>query len=268
MPIVRYCNVTDCSRLSSLSSLVGQFLNINVLNCRRCESITSLASLAFIPEESLLSKVHFEACGLHCNIGNIDDWRDGFIGLGRKRRNSHEEGITLSICNCNLLTHLPSSIKRLGAGDRNIEVNIYLDENDTLQKLPYELGDIQNLASLEINSCPGLTCLPWTLARFPHCSLSVGGEVSAELVQVFQQQCAINSYNPEEHGDLSIPELKLYFQSSRRRFFLGIVQLKILLHREGQLAIDRLYRPGGKGFQRSQDHFQRMARKEFRDSND
>ena len=256
MPNVKYCNVNDCINLSSLDSIVEQFLDLNVLNCKSCNDITSLECLSSIPDESLLTKVCFDECGLQTTTGE-DDWTNGFISLGSKRRNSHDEGITFYITECNLLTHLPPSIKFLGA-DRNIKVHIFLSENEALRKLPHELGEIKNLSSLFIFDCPKLQNLPWTLGRFPECNLCFGGEKSNELLKVMQNV----KWTDSEYGEACMSELQPYFKESLQRFFIGIIRLKILLHREGQLAIERLYRPGGKGFQKSQDRFYRLVRKE------
>ena len=255
MPNVQFCTISDCVNLSSLDCIVEQFLNLNVLTCCSCENITSLGCLSSIPNESLLTKVYFDDCGLQ---SVSDDWRNGLIRLGRNIRNDQPEGITLSIANCNLLTHIPPSIKFLAASDRNVQFNLFLSNNKALQKLPLELGEL-NLSCLVLFDCPKLQSVPWTLGRFPDCSFGFCGKTSEELSHALKNA----KHDP---GSLELPmsELQPYFKASLKRFFIGIVRLKILLHREGQLAIERLYRPGGKGFRKSKDNFYRYANAEYR----
>ena len=47
-----------------------------------------------------------------------------------------------------------------------------------------------------------------------------------------------------------MPELQSYFKAPLKRFFIGIICLKFVLHHEEKCVIQRLYRLGGKGFQK------------------
>ena len=254
MPNVQFCTISNCDNLFSLDCIVEQFLNLNVLTCTSCKSITSLKCLSSIPNESLLTKVYFDDCGLQ---STTDDWRNGLIRLGRNIRNDQPDGITLSINNCNLLTHLPPSIKFLGGGNRNVQLNLFLSNNRALQKLPHELGEL-NLSCLVLFDCPKVQSMPWTLGRFPDCSFGFCGKTSEELSLALK-----NAKRDPNSLELPMSELRPYFKASLKRFFIGIIRLKILFYREGQLAIERLYRPGGKGFRKSRNNFYRLANAEY-----
>lgn len=44
-------------------------------------------------------------------------------------------------------------------------MKIYLSDNSNLQKLPYDIGQLQNMVDLEIRDCPASKSLPWTIRR-------------------------------------------------------------------------------------------------------
>ena len=255
MPNIQFCTISDCPNLSSLDSILDQFMNLNVLTCISCQNITSMECLSSIPNESLLTKVCFDDCGLQTTK---DDWGNGLIKLGRRVHNSQPEGITLTINNCNLLTHLPPSIKLLGSGDPKAKIDIFLTNSEALQKLPHELGEVENLSSLVILNCPKIQSVPWTLGRLPNSSFGFCGNMCKELSIAMK-------YVKRAPETLEFPmsELQPYFKSSLKRFFIGIIRLKILLHREGQHAIQRLYQPNGKGYQKSRDNFRRLVHTEY-----
>ena len=174
MPNIQFCTIHNFANLSSLDCIIEQFLNLNILSCSSYKNITTLWCLSSIPNESVLSKVYFDNCRLQ---STINDWKNSVTKLGRNIRNDQSERITISITNCNLLTHLLPSIKYLSADDWDIQLNLLLSNNNVLQKLPHELGEL-NLSYLVLFDYLKLKRMSWILGRFPDCSFSFCGKTS------------------------------------------------------------------------------------------
>ena len=261
LPHVKHCYFIRCPKLSSLATTVEQFLGIQLLICRGCSCLTSLSSLEALPLNSSLYNLAFKNCGLRVTAD--DDWESGLRAIGTRPGDNR---CILTIQNCDQLTILPPSIIQL---KRLRRASIILVSNTKLRRLPSELGDIQNLELMQCNDCPQVKLLPWTLSRIPNCSISVNN--NADLLDGFRQS-GIEVYtnvnaNANAHDEPyfkgRVRELEPYFKDRRRRFTVGIIKLKIHLHRAGRKAVDRLYRPGGAGFKRSREHFEMMASKEL-----
>eukprot|EP00979_Chaetoceros_neogracilis_P011189 scaffold2719_cov266-Chaetoceros_neogracile.AAC.12 len=244
---VQHCTFTNCPHLSSLESTVSQFTNLTVLVCRNCPSITSLSSLRSIHASSTLYNIAFKNCGIR--VTPDDDWKEGLVALGR----TEFQMCILTIQECHNLTCLPPTIRHL----HKKQLTINLLSNDSLWQLPpMLLGEMFRLGNISLRKCPRIKNIPWSIGRLPLCSLSF---VSCpDLFQEFYKAgVAVKSDKILVSGN--VHDFKLYFQAQRRRFFFQIVLLKIMLRRAGKRAIDRLYRPGGAGYERSKERFELMT---------
>ena len=253
---LKYCIFIDCPNVSSLGTTVCQFPLLQVLVCRCCPSLTSFSSLEVLPRNSLLCNVAFKDCGLQ--VTSDDGWDKGLQALGRTTASM----CILTIQNCPYLKVLPSSIINLS---KKSCTQIVLVSNSALKRLPLELGDLRNLKTLRIHHCPQIQELPWTMSRIPECSISVNDnpvliENLAEFVIINDGQKMANCASRSSFR-IKVSEIEAYFKDRRRRFIMGIIKLKIYLHRGRKRAIERLYRPGGAVFHRSKINFETMAMK-------
>eukprot|EP00558_Chaetoceros_sp_UNC1202_P011616 CAMPEP_0197239850 /NCGR_PEP_ID=MMETSP1429-20130617/6258_1 /TAXON_ID=49237 /ORGANISM="Chaetoceros sp., Strain UNC1202" /LENGTH=242 /DNA_ID=CAMNT_0042699359 /DNA_START=51 /DNA_END=776 /DNA_ORIENTATION=+ len=153
------CSFHDCSKLSSLKNITD-IVTLEKLGCAKCPSIISLSSLASLPRASHLKELIINSCNL--NPTHEDDWDDAFQAIGNA---TGSNDFTLSIISDDTMTFLPSSIRHLKEKLGNVRFELRMNSN--LQRLPYEIGQLQNMVWLQIIRFPASTSLPWTIGRLP-----------------------------------------------------------------------------------------------------
>eukprot|EP00558_Chaetoceros_sp_UNC1202_P002124 CAMPEP_0197259104 /NCGR_PEP_ID=MMETSP1429-20130617/83338_1 /TAXON_ID=49237 /ORGANISM="Chaetoceros sp., Strain UNC1202" /LENGTH=184 /DNA_ID=CAMNT_0042723303 /DNA_START=567 /DNA_END=1120 /DNA_ORIENTATION=- len=170
---------------------------------------------------------------VNLNPTHEDDWDDAFQAIGNATGSNDFE---LSIYKDYTITFLPSSIGHLKY--KQGKVKIVLDENRNLQRLPYDIGQLQNMVRLDVRWCPALTSLPWTIGRLPPtCKVVINTD------RINRQTQTVKGMEPQ-------------FKVPRQRFITGLAKLSILSSHKGAKLIEELYRPGGRGYKRSREEFE------------
>jgi len=203
-----------------------------------CFSITSLSSLSSLPKESRFKGIHIYHCDL--NPTHEDDWDEAFQAIGNTTGSNDFE---LNINYQKRMTYLPSSIEHLKA--KRGELKICLRDNPKLQRLPIEIGHLQNMTVLDIDERLAPISLPWTIGRVsPKCRVlrRVLGGSRARQARVIEQ---------------TVEDMEEQFKFPRERFITGFVNLSIISNRKGATLMEELYRPGGRGHKRSREAFEK-----------
>lgn len=229
LPNIQDLTITSCPNYRDMDSSVRLFPKLQQINFIKCPSLQSLNSLSRIPPESNLRIFVFDMCGLR--VTNKDDWSDGFKAIGKIRVSRNHElemvpsprrpskfsssskiskgsYISLTIGSCDKLQSIPSSIGYL----KDIPLRIDITFNPRLRRLPPNLGDLANLQSLicRVSKYIHKESLPWSMGRLPP---------------------NIPIWLPNKDGILTIGDLGPAFRESRKRFFRGLVHLKVVLDR-------------------------------------
>lgn len=225
LPNIQDLTITSCPNYCDMDSSVRPFFKLQQINCIKCPSLKSLNSLSRIPPDSKLRNFVFDMCGLR--VTRKDNWSEGFQALGKIRMNQHDDlnelktprsrhrhppnndsCISITIGSCDKLQSIPSSLGYL----KDIPLRIDITFNPRLRRLPPNLGDLVQLKSFicRQNKYIHKENLPWSMGRLP---------------------TNVPIWLPNKDGILTIGDLEPVFRASRRRFFRGLVHLKIVLDR-------------------------------------
>lgn len=268
--VVGTCTFTNCPKLSSLGGIVEQFSNLSCIKCIDCPSLVSLSSLADIPSCVPLKSLSFDRCGLR--VTPDDNWEKAMCMISRTRRARYGHGRNLSsilrqfhieFIACPFLETLPSCISHLNEKDADT-ISIRLHNNPNMRSISCDIGKLKNLKKLEITECTNIKNLPWTLCRVNNrCEILMDSSMS-DLRKNLQDGGAkvIEAFDDYDY-ECSVSDLEPYFCPQRRKVYYGILKLAVLIHRAKIRTIDRLYKPGGTGFEKSRVSFEHMVREHF-----
>eukprot|EP00558_Chaetoceros_sp_UNC1202_P010078 CAMPEP_0197240956 /NCGR_PEP_ID=MMETSP1429-20130617/7128_1 /TAXON_ID=49237 /ORGANISM="Chaetoceros sp., Strain UNC1202" /LENGTH=130 /DNA_ID=CAMNT_0042700709 /DNA_START=13 /DNA_END=405 /DNA_ORIENTATION=- len=124
------------------------------------------------------------------------------------------------------MTFLPSSVRHLKA--KQGEVDIALQRNRNLQRLPYDIGQLQNVVKLSAEHCEFHPSLPWTIGRLP-------------------PTCEVTDYDGNKQ---TVKDMEPQFKVPWQRFITGLINFSS--HKRAEL-IERLYHPGAAGHENEQE---------------
>ena len=238
-PSLSRCSFNFCPNLSSLETTVQGLTHLEGLYFQHCPALKSLSSLATIPARAPIYKLHFKYCGLIASPS--DDWEAGIKAIARTRR--HEEGFfELDINECHDLKCLPSSLHHLNTKNAD-SIRIIMKDNSNLERLPFELSDVQNLTNLTISNCPSLSWLPWTLSRLEGpFELWIYKNIDAPLNSTLSNAGAVGRIDEswENLSIFTIQDMEPYFKVRRKHFFWGLLKLTVLISRTKARAVQRL----------------------------
>ena len=228
-PNLQMCTFLNCPNLSSLK-VATDLITLELLSCENCPSITSLSSLSELPQESNLKSLILYKCGL--NPTHEDDWSESFRAIGKAAK---YDGFGLCIDYDSQMTCLPGSVKLLQTIKGSVRMR--LQHNPKLQRLPHDIGWLQNMLRLDLSNNKLLTSVPWTLGR-----LSLDCQVT------------------EPSGmKQTVENMEAQFKVPRQRFITGIAKFSIFASRKVAELTEVLYRPGGKGHLRVREVFEVIA---------
>lgn len=206
LPNIQELTITSCKKFNNMDSSIDQFLHLRQINCVKCPALKSLSSLANMSEGCTLRHFVFDMCGLE--VRPSDTWSEGLRALGKLRIHPKKDCVSITIGSCDQLESLPSTIGYL----KNIPLRLDITFNNRLRRLPHALGDLVYLKSLICRVSKHITIdsLPWSMGRL---------------------QPNVLVWLPKTDGIRTIGDLEPHFSKSRKRFFYGLVQLKIALDR-------------------------------------
>jgi hypothetical protein len=268
--VVGTCTFTNCPNLSSLRAIVEQFPNLSCIKCIECPSLTSLSSLAAIPPHVPLKSLSFDRCGLR--VTPDDSWDEAMRMISRTKRARYGHGrhrslilrqFHIEFIACPSLETLPPCIGHLNKKDADI-ISIRLHNNLKMSSISCDIGKLTNLRKLEITECPNIQKLPWSICRVnKKCEILMDHSMSDLRKNLQDAGAEVTEAFDDYDYECSVSDLEPYFCIQRRKFYYGILKLAVLVNRARTRAIDRLYKPGGIGFEKSRVNFETMMSEHF-----
>lgn len=262
-PNIRYFRIESCKLLSNIQSLFVDFGNVWMLQLHDCPQITSLDFITNCPLNHMhISHLSIRNCGLISALEQKKIYYDSERSSKRQRREdtTHDPSyiqdiwtrafrklsqttsnhIELSITKCENMFSIPSSIRLLAS---KITL-LHLTNLTNLTHLTSEIGSLQQLEVFLLLDT-AIKHLPMEIGRLGmNCLVQVSGK---ELLS--PPKCFLGSMHA----------LRKYFTRKRCRIWRGFIRLSILLRQARDRAIERLYKPGGKGYIKCRDSFHAKA---------
>ncbi|GFH58786.1 hypothetical protein CTEN210_15262 [Chaetoceros tenuissimus] len=262
-PNIRCFRIERCKVLSNIQSLFLEFGNIWMLQLHDCPQITSLDFITNCPLNHMhISHLSIRNCGLVSALEQKkidynsersskrqrresktndpsytqDIWTRAFSVLSQTTSNHVE----LSITKCENMFSIPSSIRLLAS---KITL-LHLTNLINLTHLTSEIGSMQQLEVFLLLDT-AIKHLPMEIGRLGiNCLVQVSGK---ELIS--PPKCFLGSMHA----------LRKYFTKKKFRIWRGFIRLSILLRYARNRAIERLYKPGGKGYIKCRESFESKA---------
>ena len=262
-PNVRCFRIESCKLLSNIQSLLIDFGNIWMLQLHDCPEITSLDFITNCPSNHMhISHLSIRSCGLVSALEQKKIYDDSERSSKRQRREDRTNDplytqdiwtrafsrlsqttsnhVELSIAKCENMFSIPSSIRLLAS---KITL-LHLTNLINLTHLTSEIGSLRQLEVFLLLDT-AIKHLPMEIGRLGiNCLVQVSGK---ELI------------SPPKCFRGSMHALRNYFTRKRNRIWRGFIRLSILLRYARNRAIERLYKPGGKGYIKCRDSFHLKA---------
>ncbi|KAL7538417.1 hypothetical protein ACHAXR_009314 [Thalassiosira sp. AJA248-18] len=269
---LQHLDMRQNASLTCIDSLISQLPNLislNLTDCPNIRTLTPLATTLAMPtvqqandfslgapaEENLnnppiqrtLSLRHLWVRGCNLSFMSREDWANVFDALAES--SGPLERLTLSRNN---MSYLHGNIGKLSLHYLFVEDN---DGGDTMKcnapgkgfEIPDELG---NLTSLRfVSFCGnGVTSLPRTMGRLN------------DNCDVYLHRNPKLMYPPPAY-QRSIKTMRLFFHKERMALLRGAVLFMPHCKRARLRANERLYRPGGWGYEVCKERFEESARR-------
>ena len=143
----------------------------------------------------------------------------------------------LKLLMCALCSNL-KSLASLSSLLPNVKLKaIFLQDNTSLLWLPWNLHCLEDASQIHVDRMPELEN-----------AIRAAGAIGA-------------TRDGFTYVSYSVKRLKPYFKQRRRRFCLGVLQLAVLLQRSKYRAMERLFAPGGRGYESARADFRSRVEK-------
>ena len=286
-PNIRFLFIDNNYQLENLSSLPSTFPLLESLRLSSCPRLTSLHSLvqnyAEISSDGRRPLVHLHTLSIiNCALSFTDRTThsktisNSFVSqppsLTRCQQQKEEEQLkwhntfqTLShsspflqelcIKACAKLIALPPSIHFL----KRSLTSLIIKDNPNLQYLPDSMGDLISLQVLAITGNPMLRSLPSTLGRLSTPTVAAKEGPNHES---YCQVCILDNtelVSPPKCFQGSLGSIRQWNTLQRLKVWRGIIRLTVLLRKAHVRAVERMYRPGGIGFDSCRERFCEMS---------